>query len=114
MIYNSLKISATVRSEDFINKLYSLELCIPHKRNLEITKSMAEYNLKHLKQFDIDKVFIRKRAYKNIFTVLAKGSIDLNASSTSATNHCHGTRMTMLHSPIINALGELYASSFNE
>ena len=66
---------------------------------------MAEYNLKHLKQFDIDKVFIQKRTYKNIFTVLAKGSIDLNASSTSATNHCHGTRMTMLHSPIINALG---------
>ena len=75
---------------------------------------MAEYNLKHLKQFDIDKVFIQKRAYTNIFTVLAKGSIDLNASSTSATNHCHGASMTMLHSPIINALGELYASSFNE
>ena len=44
---------------------------------------MAEYNLK---QFDIDKVFISKHAYKNVFTVLAKVNIDLNASSTTATN----------------------------
>ena len=48
---------------------------------------MAEYNLK---QFDIDKVFISKHAYKNVFTVLAKVNIDL------ATNHYHGTSMTML------------------
>ena len=51
MIYNSLKIYATVRSENLINKLYNLGLCISCKRVLEITKSMREYNLK---QFDID------------------------------------------------------------
>ena len=77
VIYNSLKIYATVRSENLISKLYSLRLCIPYIRVLEITKNMAEYNLK---QFDIDKVFIPKHAYKNVFTVLAKDKIDLNAS----------------------------------
>ena len=111
VIYNSLKIYATVRSEKLINKLYNLRLCIPYKRVLEITKNMAEYNLK---QFDIDKVFIPKHAYKNVFTVLAKDNIDLNASSTTATNHYHGTSMTMLHFPTINAPGELYASNFKE
>ena len=50
VIYNSLKIYATVRSENLINKLYSLGLCIPYKSVLEITKNMAEYNLN---QFDI-------------------------------------------------------------
>ena len=87
VIYNSLKIYATVRSENLISKLYSLRLCIPYIRVLEITKNMAEYNLK---QFDIDKVFIPKHAYKN-FIVLAKDNIDLNASSTTAANHDHGT-----------------------
>ena len=72
---------------------------------------MAEYNLK---QFDIDKVFISKHAYKKVFTVLAKVNIDLNASSTTATNHYHGTSMTMLYFPTINAPGELYASDFKE
>ena len=111
VIYNSLKIYATVRSENLINKLYSLRLCIPFKRVLEIIKNMAEHNLK---QFDIDKVFITKHAYKNVFTVLAKDNIDLNASSTTATNHYHGTSMTMLHFPTINAPVELYASNFKE
>ena len=111
VIYILLKIYATVRSENFISKLFSLGLCIPYKRVLEITKNMAEYNLK---QFDIDKVFIPKHAYKNVFTVLAKDNIDLNASSITATNHCHGTSMTMLHFPTINAPGELYASNFKE
>ena len=32
VIYNSLKIYATVRSENFINNLNSLGLCIPYKR----------------------------------------------------------------------------------
>ena len=72
---------------------------------------MTEYNLKH---FDIDKVFIPKDAYKNVFTILAKDNIDLNASSTTATNHYHGTSMTMLYFPTINAPGELYASNFKE
>ena len=72
---------------------------------------MAEYNLK---QFDIDKVFIPKHAHKNVFTVLAKDNIDLNASLTTATNHYHGTSMAMFHFPTINAPGKLYASSFKE
>ena len=111
VIYNSIKIYATVRSENLINKLYSLGLCMPFKRVLEIGKNMAEYDLK---QFDIDKVFIPKHAYKNVFTVLAKYNIDLNASPTTVTNHYHGTSMTMLHFPTINAPGQLYASNFKE
>ena len=111
VIYNSLKIHATVRSENLINKLYSIGLCIPYKRVLEITKNMAEYNLK---QFDIAKVFIPKHAYKNLFTVLANDNIDLNASSTMATKHYHGTSMTMLHFPTINTPEELNASNFKE
>ena len=111
VIYNSLKIYATVRSEILINKLYSLGLCIRYKRALEITKNMAEYNLK---QLYIDKVFIPKHPYKNAFTVLAKDNIGLNASSTTATNHYHGTTMTVLHFPTINAPGKLYVSNFKE
>ena len=100
-----------MRSENLINKLYSLGLCISYKRVLEITKNMAEYNLK---QFDIDKVFIPKYAYKNVYTVLAKDNIYLNASSTTATNHYHGTSMKIMHFPRINAPREWYASNFKE
>ena len=35
VIYNSLKTYATARSENLIDKLYSLGLCIPYKRVLE-------------------------------------------------------------------------------
>ena len=48
VIYNSLKIYAPVRSENLINKLYSLGLYIPYKRVFEITKNMAEYNQNNL------------------------------------------------------------------
>ena len=111
VIYNLLKIYATVRSEYLINKLYSLGLCIPYKRVLEVTTNMAEYNLK---QFDIDKIFIPKHAYKNVFTVLAKDEIDLSASSTTAIDHYHGTSMAILHFSRINAPGELRASNFKK
>ena len=38
----------------------------------------------------------------------------MNAPLTTATNHYHGTSMTMFHFPTIDAPGELYASSFKE
>ena len=87
---------ATVRSKTLIDHLFNLGLCISYKRILEITKNITDYNLQ---QFDIDNVFIPKNSYGNAFTVIAKDNIDLNASSTTAKNHYHGTSLSMLNFP---------------
>ena len=93
--YTSLLIYTTVRSETLIGKLFHLGLCILYKRVLEITKDMTEHNLQ---QSEL-KVFITKHSYKNLFAVVAKDDIDLNASSTTAKDYYPGTSLSMLSFP---------------
>ena len=88
-LYNSLKCYATLRSESLINRLFTLGLCVPYKDVLEITKDIS-HSL--LRQFEIHKVFLPTSSRKNIFTV----KIDLNASSSTASSHYHGTCMSLL------------------
>ena len=79
-----------------IDKFFSLGMCIPYKRVLEITKDISDYNLM---QYEIDNVFIPKQSQGNVFSVIAKDNIDLNASSTTAKSHYHGTSMSLLNFP---------------
>ena len=44
--YISLKMYATVRSKSLIDSLFSLGICLPYKRILDITKEIAEKELK--------------------------------------------------------------------
>ena len=96
VLYNSLKIYASLRSETLIERLFSLGICVPYKRVLELTKDIS-HSL--LKQFEIRKVFLPTSSKVNLFTVIAKDNIDLNASSSTASSHYYGTCMSLLQFP---------------
>ena len=54
MMYNTLKIYATVRSKTLINHLFDIGLCIPYKRLLETTTT---------KDYWLDIVYFRSIMY---------------------------------------------------
>ena len=58
-----------------------------------------------LGQFEIHKVFLATSSRKNIFTVIAKDHIDLNATSSTASSHYHGTCMSLLQFPTTDNKG---------
>ena len=89
VIYNALKLYATVRSETLIDKFFSLGLCISYKRVLGITQNISQTLIN---QVDKEKVILPTFSRKRTFTVIAKDNIGLNASSTTLS--CSGT---MIH-----------------
>ena len=101
-LYNSPKSYANLRSESLINRLFTLGICVPYKRVSEITKDISH---SFLRQFEIHKVFLPTSSRKNIFTVIAKDNIDLNASSSTASSHYHGTCMSLLQFPTTDNKG---------
>ena len=96
MMYNTLKIYATVRSKTLINHLFDIGLCIPYKRLLEITKQIYGGLMKSFERY---KTFVPNHLRKGIFTVLVKDNIDINAMSTFVTGHYHGTSLSFLQFP---------------
>ena len=94
--YISLKMYATVRSKSLIDSLFSLGICLPYKRILDITKEIAE---KELKKYELNGCFIPHNTILNIPTIIAKDNIDLNARSTIVKSHFHGISMSVLQIP---------------
>ena len=109
VLYNTLKIYGTVRSASVIDKLFSLGICVSYLRVLEITKCIFQTLLQ---QFEHQHVFLPGASYQGIFTVIAKDNIDLNASSTTASNHYHGTSMSILQFPTNEVTGVQNEYSF--
>ena len=91
-----MKIYGKVRSPSLIDRLFSLGICISYLRVLEITKCISQTLLQ---QYDHRHVFLQRASCEGIFTVIAKDNIELNASSTTASNHYHGTSMSVLQFP---------------
>ena len=94
--YISLKIYATVRSKTLIDSLFSLGICLPYSRVLEITKDIG---IKTLNKYEINDCFVPDNIKNGIFTVVAKDNIDLNARCTIVKSHFHGISMSVLQFP---------------
>ena len=66
MMYNTLKIYATVRSKTLINHLFDIGICIPYKRLLEITKQIYGGLMKSFERY---RTFVPNHLRKGKFPV---------------------------------------------
>ena len=101
--YISLKIYATVRSKALIDSLFSLGICLPYLRILEITEDIG---IKTLKKYEINDCFVPDNIKNGIFTVVAKDTIELNARCTIIKSHFHGISMSILQFPSYSNPGQ--------
>ena len=102
-IYTGLKIYGTVTSNTLIAHMYHLGICISYPRVLEMTKSLSDDLTDQWKQ---DGVFCPSKLRKFIFTVIAKDDCDLNATSSTASQHYHGKSMSVMQFPSDKKNGE--------
>ena len=93
----------TIRSKTLIDSLFSLGICLPYSRVLEITKDIG---IKTLKKYEINDCFVPDYIKNGIFTVVAKDNIDLNAQCTIVKSHFHGISMSILQFPPYFNLGQ--------
>ena len=68
-----------------------LGLDISCQRVLDITKNLYD---SQRRQYESDGVLVPCAMRKNVFTILGKDNIDLNARSTDAKSHYHGTSLS--------------------
>ena len=93
VIYNSLKLYSETRSKTAIDDLHALDLDISYQRVLEITKNLYD---SQRRQYERDGVLVPCVMRKDVFTILAKDNIDLDARSTDAKSHYYGTSLSGL------------------
>ena len=91
VIYNGLKLYSEIRSKTAIDDLHVLGLGISCQRVLDITKNLYD---SQRRQYESDGVLVPCAMRKNVFTILGKDNIDLNARSTDAKSHYHGTSLS--------------------
>ena len=102
-LYIALKLYSTVRSKTLIDHMFHLGICSSYDRVLEVTKSLSDDSTK---QYKHDGVFCPSKLKKGVFTIIAKDNCDLNATSSTATMHYHGTSMTVMQCPTRDKTGE--------
>ena len=102
-IYIALKLYSTVRSKTLIDHMFQLGICSSYDRILEVTKSLSDDLANRYKH---DGVFCPSKLKKGVFTMIAKDNCDLNATSSAATMHYHGTSMTVMQCPTKDKNGE--------
>ena len=78
-IYVGVKLYASARARTLIKQLYFLGICISYDRCLDICNDVAS---SLLKKYEPDGVFVASSLKLNVFTIIAKDNIDLNAKST--------------------------------
>ena len=96
VIYSSLKLYSETRSKNAIDDLHALGIGVSYQRVLDITKNLYD---SQRNQYERDGVLVPCVMRKNVFTILAKDNIDLNARSTDAKSHYHGTSLSGLQYP---------------
>ena len=109
--FSALKIYATVRCRKLIDSLFSLGICLPKNRVLEMTKDIG---IKELQKYEINCCFIPNNVKRNTRTVIAKDNIDLNAQSTIIKSHFHGISMSVLQFPTLSNHGVRPQYNFEE
>ena len=60
-----------------------------------------------LYQYERDGVFIPCNLKKNVFTIIAKNTIDHNARSITATKYYHGTSFSVIQFPSVAFPGDV-------
>ena len=95
-IYTTLKLYVFTRSRTLIDCFHHLGMCISYHRLLNITKNISEAVLE---QYDRDGVFLPNNLKTDTFTVIPKDNLDINAKSSEASQHFHGTCMSVLQFP---------------
>ena len=111
VIYNSMKVYSDTRSKTAIDELHKLGLGISYLRVLDITKNLYD---SQRSQYEQDGVLVPCVMRKNIFTILAKDNIDLNARSTTAKSHYHGTSLSALQYPTVEHPGEILSRNYQD
>ena len=111
VIYNSLKLYSETRSKTAIDELHNLGLGISYLRTLDITKNLYD---SQRSQYERDGVLVPCVMRKNLFTILAKDNIDLNARSTNAKSHYHGTSLSGLQYPTAENSGSVLARTYED
>ena len=79
----------------------ALPLYYSYDRLLDITKDISEAMLK---QYERDGVFLPSNLKMKPFTAIAKDNTDVNAKSSGASKHFHGTSMSVLQFPMTTQL----------
>ena len=102
---NSLKLYSKTRSKTAIDDLHAPGLGISYQRVVDITKNLYH---SQRRQYERDGVLVPCVMRKNVFTILAKDNIDLNARSTDAKSHYHGTSLSGLQYPNQETLGQCF------
>ena len=104
-IYIGLKLYASLRAKTIIQKLFFLGICISYDRCVDICNTIA---VSLLEKYDRDRVFIGNTRL-DLFTIVAKDNIDVNARSTKVASHFHGISMTIMQFPSEN---NFYSNNF--
>ena len=95
-IHVGLKLYATVRAKTLIQKHFFLGLCISYDRYLLLAPKIRTCG-----------VFVANSLKLQVFTIIAKDNIYLNAKCTKIKQHFHGISMTKCNSPTVENSGVL-------
>ena len=108
--YIGLKLYSSVRAKTLIQKLFSLGICISYDRCLEICDNIGSLLLQ---KYDMNGVFVSNNLKLNLFTIIAKDNIDLNARSTKIKDHFHGISMSQLQFRSSSNIGDSQEVLYN-
>ena len=102
-IYIALKISgATEHSEEILNRLHELGLCISYTRVRDISKTMAN---SVVKMFEAEGVSCGPILRKGLLTVGSADNIEINPSNRDAKDALHGTGCALTQVPTSSNAG---------
>ncbi len=102
-IYIALKVyGATEHSEDTINRLHELGICISYARVREISKVMAN---SVIKMFETEGVACGTILKKGLLTIGSADNIDINPSNRDAKEALHGTGCALTQLPTLSNMG---------
>ena len=95
-VYLGILLHVKTRKKKLINNLSEMGVCISYYRVAEYEKSLAQTLCTQFKESD---VVYPPKLQPNIFTSAAIGNIDHNATSSTVSNHFHGTSISLFQHP---------------
>ena len=84
------------KSKKLVENNYSLRLVVSRSWAINDIKYLSKLSIY---QYHINRVFTPRSLKKNIFTIIAKGNIDRNTRSNTASSLYHGISKTVMQFP---------------
>lgn len=97
LLYIGALLYQKTRSQNIINTLFSLGLCVSYKRVINLSEDIAEAVTQH---FEKHGVMCPPLLSKKVFTTAAVDNIDHNPTSSTAQRSFHGTGLSFFQHPI--------------